>query len=207
MVIQRALFSRNTLKRAEKLQMFSANSCHEPVRWLQDSAQRIDLARMVGPDFNNRHVIRRPKLKDGQWNTDVIIQIARRMDNTVLSRQHLSDHLLCRRLSVASSDSNHRETELSSVDPSELAKRFCRILNNKHRHLSLVRSLCGGFDDGSQCSVRHRIMKKCMSVKTVTFEREKELTGPGSSGVRRNTGNRLSRNSVKIAGSKMPHFS
>ena len=98
----------DALKATETLQMRLAYVGDEAVVGVGNLAKKVDFPRVVGAHFYYGNLSIRLDTQQGEWHTDMVVEVAHRVDDVVFLGQHCRNKFLGGSLAVSAGDAEHR---------------------------------------------------------------------------------------------------
>ena len=111
-------------------------------RWSGDIGQVGNFARMVHAHFDHGAVMFATQLQQGQWQADIVVEIAGRGQHAVLAEvgtQNRGAHLLDGCLAVAAGDANQRQVKTLAPMRRELPESQAGVDNGNQRQVGIYR--------------------------------------------------------------------
>ena len=116
---------------------------------------------MLGADIKNR-----------QWQSDLIVEIARGLEHRIFLRQYRSDHLLRARLADTSRDSDHFDIQLPAIEGGNL---FHCLRCGIHKDIRSCRMIQRSFREYGKCAFFKHIRNKTMAVHTLALDWNEQI--------------------------------
>ena len=160
----------DSFKRAESLQMGFSYVGNDPVVRFGYLYQLLDVSRVAGTHFHHGKVVFRAQAKQGEGNTDVIVQISQGIEHVVSLRKYGGHQFLGSSLSVCTRNADDGCTHLPTVVIGKLLQGLQAVF---HHDVSCI--ACGGIGFfiyyGISTSAFQRSGGKGISVERLAFQR------------------------------------
>ena len=153
---------------SKKLDMRFSDICNNADIRLNHLCKTVDLAEVICAHFDYRSFVRFLKLEKCLGNTCLIVEVSDIFMSIEALRENCADEFFCRCFAYTACDTDKRNIIKRSVKCSEFLISFeCIADKNDVSFRRLRRDRC-------ECSLCEDIRDKCVSVETITFDRNKQ---------------------------------